>query len=290
MDGRLVARFSRLPVSFLAAIALTLGAVAPALADSTVLEIDWRVSAPLSGEVVDGDVEVTASGGGHFPLAVIEPPDLGRVAYVLRGDVRYEDVAGQGYLELWSEMPDGARYFSRTLATGGPLAAITRTSGWRPFELPLVLGGAATPRRLELNLVLPGDGTVIIGPVRIVRLDAGDASAGAGSGPTTDQLVGLIGGLAGAALGIAGGTIGWLVSRRRAPRPVLGALRGGKVLGAILAVVGVAALLTGQPSSVAYPLLLLGGIMAGVSAAVLPGIRQAYADAELRRIRALDRS
>jgi hypothetical protein len=30
--------------------------------------------------------------------------------------------------------------------------------------------------------------------------------------------------------------------------------------------------------------------MAGVSAAVLPGIRQAYADAELRRMRALDQS
>jgi hypothetical protein len=290
MDGRRTAGLRPPIVASLAAIAVTLSAAGPGLAESTVLELDWRTATPLSGTVVDGAVEVATSNGGLFPLAVIEPPDLGTVGYALRGDVRYTDVAGQGYLELWSEFPDGGRYFSRTLAADGPLAAVTGTSVWRPFELPFVLAGEGGPRRLELNLVLPGAGTVAVGPVRLVRLAAGDRPAAVGSGPSIDQLVGLVGGLAGGALGIAGGTIGWLAARRRAPRAVLGAVKAGVAIGAGLIVAGVNAFLTGQPSPVAYTCLLLGGITAGVAATVLPGLRRAYAEAELRKMRALDRS
>ena len=36
------------------------------------------------------------------PMATIDAPDLGTVGYTVRGQVRYMDVAGQGYLEMWS--------------------------------------------------------------------------------------------------------------------------------------------------------------------------------------------
>jgi len=36
--------------------------------------------------------------------------------YVVRGRVQHRDVEGTAYLEMWSLMPDGSRYFSRTLA------------------------------------------------------------------------------------------------------------------------------------------------------------------------------
>jgi hypothetical protein len=280
----------RLALPALVAIALMLGAVVPAVAESTVLEIDWRVAGPLSGTVIEGAVEVTTSSGGLFPIASIEPGDLGRVGYALRGDVRYTGVTGQGYLELWSEFPDGARYFSRTVASNGDAAALTGSSDWRPFELAFALAGGAGPRRLELNLVLPGAGTVALGPLRLVRLDAGDRLGGAGADLSIDQLVGLVGGLAGGAIGIAGGSIGWLAARRRAPRVVIATLKAGVALGVGLIAAGAAAFLTGRPVPVVYACLLLGGILAGVSATVLPGIRRAYADAELRRIRAFDRS
>jgi hypothetical protein len=89
-------------------------------AQDPVLVVDWTTTAPLSGEVVDGAAHVTADpGGGQLPLVTIAAPDLGTIGYTVRGDVRYRDVAGDGYLEMWSVFADGSRYFTRTLATEG---------------------------------------------------------------------------------------------------------------------------------------------------------------------------
>ena len=135
------------------------------------MQINWATSAPASGQVVDGNAQVSADGsGGLFPLIAVDAPDLGRVGFSVRGRVRYSDVAGSGYLEMWSVFADGGRYFSRTLGAEGPMAVVTGTSDWRPFELPFFLEGAAPPSRLEINVVLPGSGTVEIGPLEVVRL------------------------------------------------------------------------------------------------------------------------
>src|SRR5207245_1908725 len=77
--------------------------------------------------------------------------------YVVAGQVRYEGVEGQGYLEMWTVFPDGQRFFSRTLAPRGPLAALPGESSWRRFELPCGLGGASQPpARAEVDLVWRG--------------------------------------------------------------------------------------------------------------------------------------
>jgi hypothetical protein len=256
----------------------------PAGAQEPVLVIDWSKTAPASGRVLDGAVEVTAdSRGGTFSLTSLQPPDLGRVGYAIRGQVRYSEVVGQGYLEMWSVFANGERFFSRTLAAGGAGAALTGNSDWRPFELPFFLQGAAGPTRLEINVVLPEAGTVTVGRLSLVRLD-GAVAEGLG----TERALGLIGAVVGSTIGILGGLIGWLVSRRRARAFVIGSMTVLSALGVVLIGAGILAAIAGTPWSALLLILLPGVVMATVFGLGLPAARRAYADAELRRMRAMD--
>jgi hypothetical protein len=272
-------------VAILAAV-IRLASPAGALADGPVVTIDWTVTPPASGTVVDGAARVTAgSGGGSFPLAAIEGPDLGTTGYEIRGLVRYTDVASTAYLEMWSAFQDGSRYFSRTLATEGPMMALSGSSDWRPFELRFDLNGGNPPNRLEINLVLPGAGSVDVGRLELVALPAGESSDGAWlPGPS----VGIVGGIAGGAIGMFGALIGVLVSRRRGRAFVVPAMTVAAITGVALNLAGGVALVAGQPSSVVYLFALTGAILALAFGLQGPRVRRLYADAELRRMRALD--
>jgi hypothetical protein len=59
-------------------------------------------------------------------------------------------------------------------------------------------------------------------------------------------------------------------------------------LGVALIVTSVAAIPAGQPSTVVFLLFLPGAILAAAFGAALPRVRRAYAEAELRRMRAMD--
>jgi hypothetical protein len=58
--------------------------------------------------------------------------------------------------------------------------------------------------------------------------------------------------------------------------------------GVVCLVLGVAALALGQPYAVYYPLLLTGVIATVLGLALLPVARKRFAEAELRRMQALD--
>jgi hypothetical protein len=257
-----------------------------AAAEEPLMKIDWAAQAPASGEVIDGNVRLTAdAGGGLFSLIAIDAPDLGRTGFAVRGRVRYNDVGGSGYLEMWSVFADGSRYFSRTLGTDGPMAVLTGTSEWRPFELPFFLEGAAPPGRLEVNVVLPASGTVEVGPLEVVRFP----EAGGGAW-LPDRTVGVVGAVLGSTIGLLGALIGVLVSRNRGRRFVLPAMAAATVLGVALIVASIAAIPAGQPPGVVFLLFVPGAILAGAFGASLPRVRRAYAEAELRRMRAMDQA
>jgi hypothetical protein len=263
-----------------------LAAAAIAVAQEPVTTIDWATTPPLSGEVADGNVHVTAdAAGAQFPLAKLDVPDLGTVGYSIRGRVRYTDVTAPGYLEMWSHFADGGRFFSRTLGTEGPMAALGGSSDWRAFELPFFLQGAAGPERLEVSVVLPGAGSVEVSPLELVRLDA-DASGG-GSW-LTDRSIGVAGALIGVSVGLFGAAIAWLAGRRRARRFVLPAMTVAAGVGVALVVLSVVALAAGQPPNVVLLLLVAGLVLAAVFGISIPRTRRLYADAELRKMRAMD--
>lgn len=273
-------------VGWAAAIAALLAFSLPGVvaAEEPMMAIDWAARAPASGEVIDGNVRLSADpSGGLFPLIAIDAPDLGRTGFAVRGRVRYSDVVGSGYLEMWSVFADGSRYFSRTLGTEGSMAIVTGTSDWRPFELPFFLEGAAPPSRLEVNVVLPASGTIDIGPLEVVRF----TEAGGGAW-LPDRAVGVIGAALGSTIGLLGALVGVLVSRNRGRRFVLPAMSAATVLGVTLIVASIAAIPAGQPPGVVFLLFVPGAILAGAFGASLPRVRRAYAEAELRRMRAMD--
>jgi hypothetical protein len=254
----------------------------PALATSPVT-IDWSHTRPLSGTVAnDGWLQIDTTAGGTFPLAVIDRPAVNATGFVIDGEISFHDVEGSGYLEMWIVYPGGARYFSRTLAAAGPQEALSGSSIARPFALPFTSTGPA-PTRLEVNLVLPAAGSVRIGPLRLVG-----SSQVSGAGWWSDRTAGLAGGIAGSAIGVLGGLLGFLVARGKARRFVLGAMATLAVIGGVAVAAAVAALIGSQPFAVSYPLVLGGALLIGIFVPASRVARRAYADAELRKIRALD--
>ena len=258
--------------------------------------IDWSRTVVPGGVVRAGEgpggapvLALRASGSGptSLHLVTIDHPQLAGPRYVVSGEIRYQDVEGQGYLEMWTVFPDGQRFFSRTLAAQGPLAALHGESNWRRFELPFDMSGASqTPSRLEINLVVPGRGAVWIGPMHLQRTAA---QAGATQGGWWSARSGtLFGAILGGLVGVVGAIIGVLGGRGRARRLVLGLLVGLITVGGCLALVGVAAAFGSQPRHVWYPLVVIGGAAGLLGLLILPAMRRRFAADELRRIDALD--
>ena len=260
------------------------------------LTIDWSQTPVHDGVVRAGEgpggapaleLRATASGPTSFHLVTIDHPQIAGPRYVVSGEVRYQGVEGQGYLEMWTVFPDGQRFFSRTLAAQGPVAALHGESNWRRFDLPFDMSGASqAPSQLEINLVLPGVGVVWLGPIRLQRAVAPtDVASGAWWSARSGTLLGA---MLGSLVGIVGAMVGVLGGRGRARRLVLGLLGGMMTVGACLALLGVAAALSAQPRHVWYPLLVIGGVSGLIGLVILPAMRRRFAADELRRIDALD--
>src|SRR5438046_9612052 len=160
--------------SVLASVALLMIAHPVAAQDVT---IDWSRTVVTGGVVSPSEgpggapvleLRVPGSGPTSFHLVTIDHPPIAGPAYAVAGQVRYQGVEGQGYIEMWTVFPDGQRFFSRTVALQGPLAVLHGDSPWRPFQLPFNLsGGSQLPSRLQVHLVLLGRGTVWLGPVHL---------------------------------------------------------------------------------------------------------------------------
>ncbi len=259
------------------------------------LTIDWSRTVVTAGVTLPGEgpegataleLRATAASPTSFHLVTIDHPPVTGPAYIVAGQVRYLDLEGQGYLEMWTVFPDGQRFFSRTLASQGTLAALHGESHWRRFELPFDLTGASQlPSRLEINLVLPARGTVWLGPIHVQQW-AGPAAPVRGVW-WSERFGALVGAILGSVLGVVGGIIGVLGGRGRARGLVLTLLVGMIAVGGCVVLFGATAALS-QPRHVWYPLLVIGGASAGIGLVVLPAMRRRFAADELRRIEAMD--
>ena len=145
-------------------------------------EFDWSKLA-AEGRVLGG-VPVTVDGRSalkientndaplQLSLFTIENPPITAMKYAVTGEIKYENVEGDGYLEMWNDFAAAGRFFSRTLGPAGsdPMGKITGTSTWRTFLLPFNLTGTTNaPTRLEINIFLPGHGVVFLGSMNLVQ-------------------------------------------------------------------------------------------------------------------------
>ncbi len=261
--------------------------VGNASAETTLREMTWRDSLPDGARHnSDGSVTVASSSddGVTVTLVDVESPGITKDRYAVKGRVRYENVSGDAYVEMWNVFPE-ARYFTRTIGDQGPMRTITGSSGWRSIVLPFdATGAAAPPERLIINVVLPGRGEVTLGALTLVELEPGEWP----SGVNDSAPFGLWGGIAGATFGVFGGLLGWLGGRGKAKRVVLTGFRLMMAAGGVSLVLGGIALARGLPYHVYYPLLLIGAIALLVPASTLPRLAKRYQELELRRMSALD--
>jgi len=224
-----------------------------------------------------------------FAFLELEPPNIGTRTYAIRGNVRYENVNGNGYLEMWSQFSQGGTYFSKTLAeAGGPLGVIRGTSNWREFVLPYDKGDQLSPEKLTVNLVLPGRGVVAVSDLELVA-PATNMFGTSAAGWWPEQTAAWVGSIGGSLFGVfVGCVLAPLVATGRARMFVfisLGALAGCGLLGFVT---GLAALCVGQPYHVYYPALLLGGMGLFFGIGCLAMARFRYSQHDLRRMSALD--
>jgi hypothetical protein len=225
------------------------------------------------GVLTRGEADVVGAEDrpSRTPVLAVETPRIRGRDYQITGRVAYQGVEGEGYLEMWSEFADGSRYFSRTLATSGPMAKLSGSSSPRPFSLPFHLEETTPdPVRLELAVALPGPGRVTLSGLRLESMDA------AAGGWWADRTAGLVGGILGGALGVLGSLIGVLASLGRARSFVLGALHVMAALGIASVVAGGAALVLEQPYAVWYPLVLTGAVCASVGLGLRGTVRKRY--------------
>lgn len=267
-------------------------AVAPAA--ETLREITWQGQAPAGAKAAasgPGNIEVPNPSGAPLtlPLLTLENPGVTQATHALTGRVRYENVTGPAYLEMWTSYPDGKRFFSRAMAPRGPMGRLQGTSGWRYFSIPFFARGTSQPpSRLELNLVMPGKGTVELGPVALRQFAKGEDPLALPGQWWPGWMGGVIGGLLGVLLGCLGGVTGVLSASGKHRGLVLGLMVAGLIAGLALLAVGVAALVAHQPYAVYYPFLLAGGLVAVLCGGLRPVVQRRYAEFELRRMSAQD--
>jgi hypothetical protein len=251
-------------------------------------------------------IESTNEAGLQVALLTIEKPKISNTFYVVQGEVRYEAVQGDGFLEMWNYFPPAkpgapeGEYFSRTLGESGEMGKIRGTSDWRPFQLPFNSAGAvAAPIRLQINLHLPGRGTVYIGPLRLVEYsEANSAPAGhpgydwffgSTSHPWWSNSASIWGGNLGTLWMLCFGLlIGLLAYKGKGRGLVLALLKLHVGVGILCGAAAATALTQHQPFSVWFPLSLFGFLLIVINSALLFSMDKWYRELELRRMQSLD--
>src|SRR5215470_6609986 len=192
----------------------------------------------------DNALEVDDHGVGAMSATVltIVQPKITTDSYAITGEVRYDNVEGDGFLEMWSHFGETAAYFSRTLGLAGPMAKLTGSSDWRAFTLPFNAKGASSrPSKLVLNVQLPGKGSVLLRNLKLVQSTSFEGAATQTGAWWSDRTAGIVGGVGGALIGCLGALIEWLAARGKAHRFVVNAVRVLIAAGVALALGGFAA-------------------------------------------------
>jgi hypothetical protein len=248
-----------------------------------VAEAEFAASASLErGPSGEPAIKVTG-GSARSSTTIIDcsAPKIETHQYVVRGQVKYEGVSGDGYLELWNNFGSKGKFFTRSLGEWGAMRKIQGSSGWRQFELPFCAEPGMRPEKLTLNVVLPGAGTVVISQPSLFAIDLSDQW-------WSEPQAGLYGAALGSCLGILGAMIEIFASRQKMRSLTLELFAVGLTISSICLVVGLAAVVVQQPWHVYYSLLLGGGIGVCVLGGNLWNLLRRYRADELRRMAAVD--
>lgn len=215
-------------------------------------------------------------------LLIISGPRIEEANHLVAGEMRYSNVAGSGFIEMWTHYDNDTRYFSRTLGDYGPMAKMSGNSEWRTFMLPFRGTSGRIPTKLEINALLPGGGSMEFRDLALY-----EAARPHGNAWWDHRTSGIIGAILGTTMGLFGCMIGILRKAGKARRLVCGTMVAGVVAGVAFTIAGTIALAIGQPYPVWFTLLLIGIVGGLVSGFNLPHVRRSYTEHELRQISAV---
>lgn len=267
---------------------MLLASFTPVSAQEVLAALDGQQLVPdtlpegIAVDVVEMDgapgVRVTYSGTGPRSVQLAEVPcdrlDNTRVFY--KATMSGEDLAAPAYLEM-NAVVGGNAYFSRAVND-----AFVGTTPARQTAAPFVLKTGQFLEAARLGVRFEGPGAVTMSGIQLVN--GGPYYSGASTGTRV--------GLAGTALGIL--TALWFIFAQqlsvqgRARGPVLAVTAVVALIGAIALLIGAVWALRGASYWSWYPLVLLGGIAAGVYGWNYPILRRRYRESEERRMFAME--
>ncbi|MBN1941799.1 MAG: hypothetical protein JW849_00735 [Phycisphaerae bacterium] len=248
-----------------------------------------RVIPAKDGEPARLVVENPRNEIANIPLLTIENPGIGDVRWALHGKIRCQDVLGNGYLEMWSHFPNGAKCYTRTNSVTGPMRWVSGSTGWRVISLPFYSDKSAPlPVKLTVHLHLPNTGKVELGPMSLWEYTGNENPLTPPGAWWSDTMGGWIGGGIGFLYAFLGGAVGILAARGKGWKFAMGVFPVIFLIGGVSLAAGVIALVTEQTYGVWYPLFLLGGLSIIIFIPLFFTVRRRYAQLELRKMQAMD--
>jgi hypothetical protein len=129
--------------------------------------------ASLLDTTVSTDTTIKQQGNGSIRISTLWPTVicLGEVAelnidnaqLVYRAKVKSEQLEGTAFLEMWCHV-DGGQYFSR-----GMNSVVTGTTDWKTLKTPFFLKQGQHAKKVTLNIVIKGKGTVWIDDLQLLK-------------------------------------------------------------------------------------------------------------------------
>jgi hypothetical protein len=287
----------RILLLFLSLVLLSLSASAEELVRTVSLSDSVENVAVRGGDVTEGDaLTVTAVPGKQFQTLIeLSDPGIGMPVYAVKGMVRYENVEGDGFLQLDNHFGSSGTFFTKSLAQQGPLGKISGSSDWRPFVLPFYAnsgdqadGSSTLPEKLSLSLFLPASGTVSISGVGLYQYADGEDPLQPAGQWFSDRTATLFGAIGGSLLGIWGAFVGVIAARGKARGFVVSSATVLLMVGVVCLLIGVAAIASSQPYAVYYPFLLIGVLLVALMAVFRRTLSMRYEHLELKRMQSMD--
>ena len=282
---------------FLSLLLLSCSVQAEELVRAVSLSDAFEGATVRAGELIDEDtLTVEATLGQQFrPLIEISDPGISSAVYALKGEIRYENVQGDGFLQMDNHFGARGTFFTKSLASAGPLGKISGSSDWRVFVLPFYAdsddqagGTSLLPEQLSLGLYLPGSGTVSIRGVGLYQYASGEDPLQSTGQWISNRNAILLAAIGGGLIGLWGAMIGVASSRGKARSFVLGSAKALLLIGFASLGGGMAAIAANQSYAVYYPLLLIGIILVAVIGKLRGTLSARYEQLELKKMQSMD--
>ena len=125
------------------------------------------------GTTVATDLTVKQEGAGSIRISTAWPTtislgevlelDVENARLIYQAKVRSEGLEGTAFLEMWCHVGEG-QYFSR-----GMNSVVTDTMNWKTLQALFFLQPGQSAKKVTLNIVINGKGTVWVDDVRLLK-------------------------------------------------------------------------------------------------------------------------